>query len=118
MRFCQKLKNQNLFIVQPDDVVDLWYVKLWILCTLKKPKFEIRFTSSGFKELGITKFEFVAKIKILTWKIISPQEIRHVLAELQNMWRVLFAEYLGMNCNKKDNNMSFNIKFTEHQNNL
>ena len=25
--------------------------------------------------------------------------------------RVLFAEYLGMNCNKKDKNMPFNIKF-------
>ena len=28
---------------------------------MNKPKYEIRFTPSGLKEIGITKFEFEAK---------------------------------------------------------
>ena len=35
---------------------------MYIKCSIKKPKFEIRFTPSGFKEIGIVKYEFLKNL--------------------------------------------------------
>ncbi len=53
--------------VQP-DVEELWYLKLWIIWNNESLslKYE-RFTTSGFKEIGIRKFEFAATTQFL-WK--------------------------------------------------
>ena len=37
---------------------------------MKKPKFVIRLTPSDFKEIGIRKYEFVAKTKFISLKIL------------------------------------------------
>ena len=69
--------------MQPDDV-DLnisnnEFYEQWKMLMLK-----IRFTSSGFKEKGIRKFEFEPKTLFLSWKIFR-RSIK--------MCGVLFAEY-------------------------
>ena len=93
--FFQKLQKK----LQP-DVVDLWYFKLWILWTMKKPKFEIMFTPSGFKEIGNRKFEVVAKTKFFSWKIFPPFKIYFFKLSLfawniKTIWKVLIGEFLG-----------------------
>ena len=49
--------------MQP-NVIDLWYIQTMNIIRSNSVKYQ-RFTASGFKDIGIRKFEFVAKAQFL-----------------------------------------------------
>ena len=92
-------KNSNIIIPISVNPMSLIFQTMNSL-NYEKAKFEIRFTPSGFNEIWIRKFQFLAKLNsflkksFLLSKIVYPHplEIRYTCAEQQKKCRVLFAE--------------------------